>query len=218
MAYEYDRYEKEEGGGSFLMGLLAGTVLGAGLGMLFAPKAGSDLRNQLGEQAGRLRSTANETYGQASDKVNQIVDRGREAYRPRAIHGDAGQPGRRRTDGHPVDRHRRDRLHDRCGHAGRLLEQPQLTTAMCARGDFRRTAEVPSCRGRHALMTEDTARKVANTMMGAAAIGAAYVVLSRPSLRRLAWTLALTALTGTVPAWFNQEVVRAWAASGRHVR
>jgi gas vesicle protein len=80
MAYEYDRFEREDGGGSFLMGLLAGTVLGAGLGMLFAPRSGSELRNQLSEQAGRLRSTAGETYHQASDKVGQIVDRGREAY------------------------------------------------------------------------------------------------------------------------------------------
>ena len=80
MAYEYDRFEREDGGGSFLMGLLAGTVLGAGLGMLFAPKTGSELRSQIGEQAGRLRSTATDTYQQASEKVSQIVDRGREAY------------------------------------------------------------------------------------------------------------------------------------------
>ena len=80
MAYEYDRFEREEGSGSFLMGLLAGTVLGAGLGMLFAPRAGSELRTQLTEQAGKLRSTANETYHQASEKVSQMVDRGREAY------------------------------------------------------------------------------------------------------------------------------------------
>ena len=81
MAYEYDRFEREEeGGGSFLMGLLAGTVLGAGLGMLFAPKAGSELRNQLSEQAGRLRHTADDTYHRASDRVTQIVDQGREAY------------------------------------------------------------------------------------------------------------------------------------------
>jgi gas vesicle protein len=80
MAYEYDRMEREDGSGSFLMGLLAGTVLGAGLGMLFAPKPGSELRSQLGEQAGRLRSTANDTYQQATEKVSQIVDRGREAY------------------------------------------------------------------------------------------------------------------------------------------
>jgi len=80
MAYEYDRFEREDGGGSFLMGLLAGTVLGAGLGMLFAPKAGSDLRNQLSDQAGKLRATANDTYQQATDKVSQIVDRGKDAY------------------------------------------------------------------------------------------------------------------------------------------
>jgi gas vesicle protein len=80
MAYEYDRYEREEGGGSFLMGLLAGTVLGAGLGMLFAPKPGSELRSQLGDTAGKLRSSATGTYQQASEKVSQMVDRGRDAY------------------------------------------------------------------------------------------------------------------------------------------
>ena len=73
MAYEYDRFEREDGGGSFLMGLLAGTVLGAGLGMLFAPKAGTDLRNQLTEQANKLRSTANDTLQQASGKVNETI-------------------------------------------------------------------------------------------------------------------------------------------------
>src|SRR5262245_48495108 len=95
MAYEYDRVEREDGGGSFLMGLLAGTVLGAGLGMLFAPKAGAEVRKQLSEQANRLRSTANDTYQQASEKINQasekvsqMVDRGREAY-DRARHGAA---------------------------------------------------------------------------------------------------------------------------------
>jgi len=92
MAYEYDRFEKEEGGGSFLMGLLAGTVLGAGLGMLFAPKAGNELRSAIGEQAGRLRTTANDAYGQATDRVNQMVDRGREAY-DRARTGGSGSTG-----------------------------------------------------------------------------------------------------------------------------
>lgn len=84
MAYEYDRFEREEGGGSFLMGLLAGTVLGAGLGMLFAPKAGSELRSQIGSQladgTSKVREVADQTYSQASEKVSQMVDRGREAY------------------------------------------------------------------------------------------------------------------------------------------
>ncbi|MDQ3213474.1 MAG: YtxH domain-containing protein [Acidobacteriota bacterium] len=80
MAYEYDRFEREDGGGSFLMGLLAGTVLGAGLGMLFAPKPGSEIRTRLSEQAGKLRTTAADGYQQATGKVTQMVDRGREAY------------------------------------------------------------------------------------------------------------------------------------------
>ena len=63
MADGYDRFDNEGGGGgSFVMGLLTGTVLGAGLGMLFAPKAGSELRNQLSEQAGNLANTASEGY------------------------------------------------------------------------------------------------------------------------------------------------------------
>ncbi len=84
MAYEDDRSERDAQGGSFLMGLLAGTVLGAGLGMLFAPKSGTELRNQLSESAERLRTTAGDSYQQASEKVTekvtQIVDRGRDVY------------------------------------------------------------------------------------------------------------------------------------------
>lgn len=90
MAYEYDRFEREDGGGSFLMGLLAGTVLGAGLGMLFAPKPGAELRTKLSEQAGKLRTTASDGYQQATGKVTQMVDRGREAYdRARTTAGSA---------------------------------------------------------------------------------------------------------------------------------
>jgi len=49
------------------MGLLTGTVLGAGLGMLFAPKAGAELRGQLSEQANNLANTASEGYKKASE-------------------------------------------------------------------------------------------------------------------------------------------------------
>jgi hypothetical protein len=67
-------------------------------------------------------------------------------------------------------------------------------------------------------MTDETARKVANAAMGLAALGVAYIVLSRPPLRRLAFRLALTALTGTLPAWLNQEVRQAWADSAPQMR
>ena len=77
----YDRFDNEGGGGgSFVIGLLTGTVLGAGLGMLFAPKAGSELRGQLSEQAGNLKNAASEQYKRASETASDLADRGREMY------------------------------------------------------------------------------------------------------------------------------------------
>jgi gas vesicle protein len=81
MADGYDRFDNEGGGGgSFVMGLLTGTVLGAGLGMLFAPKSGSELRNQISEQAGTLANTASEGYRRAQESAGEWADRGRDAY------------------------------------------------------------------------------------------------------------------------------------------
>lgn len=64
-------------------------------------------------------------------------------------------------------------------------------------------------------MTARTAQKVANVAIGAAALGAAYVIVRTPPLRRLAMGLALSALTGAIPAWLTREAQRAWAESGR---
>src|SRR5262249_5390661 len=76
-----DRLENEGGGGgSFVMGLLTGTVLGAGLGMLFAPKAGSELRNQISEQAGTIANTASEGYRRVSETAGDLADRSRQVY------------------------------------------------------------------------------------------------------------------------------------------
>lgn len=78
MADSYDRYETEGGGGGFMMGLLTGTVLGAGLGMLLAPKAGSELRGAIGEQARTWGNAASEQYKKASEQAGPWVERGRE--------------------------------------------------------------------------------------------------------------------------------------------
>jgi len=79
MADGYDRFDNESGGGgSFVIGLLTGTVLGAGLGMLFAPRAGSELRNQLSEQAGNLANSASEGYRKATGTASEWADRGRD--------------------------------------------------------------------------------------------------------------------------------------------
>jgi gas vesicle protein len=75
---DYDRYDTEGSGAGFMMGLLAGTVLGAGLGMLLAPKAGADLRGQIGEQARNLGNRASEGYRRASQTASDWAERGRD--------------------------------------------------------------------------------------------------------------------------------------------
>jgi gas vesicle protein len=79
MADADDRFDNNKGGGWFVLGLLTGTALGVGLGMLFAPKAGSKLRKQLSQQAGALANQAQEGYRQATDNVGQWVEKGKEA-------------------------------------------------------------------------------------------------------------------------------------------
>jgi gas vesicle protein len=80
MADAHDRFDnKEGGGGMFVMGLLTGTALGVGLGMLFAPKAGSELRSKLSEQAGALADQAQEGYRKATEKAGQWAEKGKEA-------------------------------------------------------------------------------------------------------------------------------------------
>jgi gas vesicle protein len=78
MADYNDRYESDGGGAGFMMGLLTGTVLGAGLGMLLAPKAGSELRGALGEQARNLGHVAQEQYKRASESAGTWAEKGRD--------------------------------------------------------------------------------------------------------------------------------------------
>jgi gas vesicle protein len=78
MADNDDRYDNEVAGAGFMMGLLTGTVLGAGLGILLAPKAGSELRGALGEQARTFSTRASEQYRRASSSANTLAEKGRE--------------------------------------------------------------------------------------------------------------------------------------------
>lgn len=78
MADFRDQYDTEGSGGGFMMGLLAGTVLGAGLGMLLAPKAGTELRGQVAEQARTFGTKASEQYRRAGETASAWAERGRE--------------------------------------------------------------------------------------------------------------------------------------------
>jgi hypothetical protein len=64
-------------------------------------------------------------------------------------------------------------------------------------------------------VTDETARTIANVVVGAAVLGAAVVILRTPTLRRLAFGLARTAIVTGIPAWLTREVKQAWQASER---
>jgi gas vesicle protein len=95
------QYEEESGGGGFVFGLLCGAALGAAVGLMFAPKAGSELRRTIYDSTGDIRKKASDAYGQATQTVNdyvakgrEVVDRGRQAFdsaRESATEGNFGQ-------------------------------------------------------------------------------------------------------------------------------
>ena len=66
----------------------------------------------------------------------------------------------------------------------------------------------------HTSMSHERAEQAASLVLAVAAVGAAVVVMRTPALRRLAWRLAITTLTGTLPTWVANEVRHAWSESG----
>lgn len=77
----YSEHSNYEGNSGFVAGMLAGVTVGLGLGMLFAPRPGSEIRRTLAGSATDLKRAAADTYRQTSDKVRDIVDRGRDTAR-----------------------------------------------------------------------------------------------------------------------------------------
>jgi hypothetical protein len=64
-------------------------------------------------------------------------------------------------------------------------------------------------------MNESSAQKLANVLIGAVVVGAAYYVIRTPPLRRMAWRLLVTAATGSLPLWLRQEIQQGGEASAQ---
>jgi len=73
MYNEFDRDDQESSNLSFVAGLFTGAVIGAGVGLLFAPRAGSELR-------GRLADSASAMGRRMSETIDSVADAGRDAY------------------------------------------------------------------------------------------------------------------------------------------
>jgi len=63
-------------------------------------------------------------------------------------------------------------------------------------------------------MTEANARTAANVVLASAGLAAAYVVLSKPPLRRLAFLAVRYWLGASVPVFLVTQAREAWAESG----
>ena len=61
-----------------LAGVGLGAIIGAAAGLLFAPKAGSELRGSIGEQARTIGNKASEQYRRASESAGTWAEKGRE--------------------------------------------------------------------------------------------------------------------------------------------
>ncbi|MFN7914509.1 MAG: hypothetical protein U0Q55_04160 [Vicinamibacterales bacterium] len=64
-------------------------------------------------------------------------------------------------------------------------------------------------------MTGSAARSLANAVLVATGVAAAYVVVTTPSLRRLAVGATRLYLGASVPAWLLYQMGRAWVESDR---
>jgi len=67
--------------GEFLAGMIVGTLVGVGLGLLFAPRSGQEtrqrLRSRVEDVGDRLRSTAGEVGERVRETADDLTRRGR---------------------------------------------------------------------------------------------------------------------------------------------
>jgi gas vesicle protein len=66
------RWNEEEstGSGTFLLGALAGALVGAGVALLMAPKSGAETRQDLTNGYGSMREAAARRYRELADRAN----------------------------------------------------------------------------------------------------------------------------------------------------
>jgi gas vesicle protein len=64
----------------FIFGLLCGAALGAAAGLVFAPKAGSELRDDIEESVDQLKQRVADASRDVIDVVNEFAETGREAF------------------------------------------------------------------------------------------------------------------------------------------
>jgi len=69
------RYDQgSAGNGMFLLGALAGALVGAGVALLMAPKSGAEVRRDLNSGYNTMRDAASRRYRDLAEKANAKID------------------------------------------------------------------------------------------------------------------------------------------------
>lgn len=71
-------YREDQSGASFVMGMMTGVFIGAGVALLFAPKPGTEMRQQLGERYRGLADRVGETTQTLREQAQKVGEQGRE--------------------------------------------------------------------------------------------------------------------------------------------
>lgn len=86
---------RQDSGGTVVLAFLAGAIAGAAVALLFAPAAGEETRQMLGEKAREGRERAAEAARQGreflskqKETVKSALDRGRDAYQAARAEGE----------------------------------------------------------------------------------------------------------------------------------
>jgi len=61
----------------FLIGFLAGTIVGAAVGLLLAPQSGEKTREVIGETATKVSQTVKDSSHQLIDGGRELIDKGK---------------------------------------------------------------------------------------------------------------------------------------------
>jgi gas vesicle protein len=66
--------QESAGSGSFLLGALAGALVGAGVALLMAPKSGAETRQNLSSGYNSMRDAASRRYRDLADRASSKVE------------------------------------------------------------------------------------------------------------------------------------------------
>jgi gas vesicle protein len=105
MPHHFEHQDRQSNS-TFMLGLMAGTAIGAGLALLMAPREGAEMRRELsngahklGEQLSHGAESVRKTARMAADTATDLIERGRAAYYDAsATARDAVEDGAARVD------------------------------------------------------------------------------------------------------------------------